>query len=139
MDVIVSARMQNLEDLYSVQYGRLASDAVRTLFVTDALAADTTATGLMIPTRLLVALGLRPSRRQHARSVGGDVVRQWYDPVCLTVGDSVCCVEVCEVPDGEPVQIGMIPLNALGLVIDRAAGELSGGPEHIMDVFAVCV
>src|SRR6266545_344951 len=68
--VIVSAKMENLEDLYAVHQGLLTPDKVRTLDVNDAL-VDTGAIGLMIPTRLLPTLGLRPTQQRQARSVSG--------------------------------------------------------------------
>ena len=61
--VLATAKIENLEDLYKVHQGLLTPDKVRALDVTDAL-VDTGAFGLMIPTRLLPALGLRPAYQQ---------------------------------------------------------------------------
>ncbi len=127
--VFVTAKIENLEDLYAVHQGLLTLDQVRTLDVTDAL-VDTGAIGLMIPSRLLPTLGLRPGQKRHARSVGGTTLRQMHDAVRLTIQGRVCSLEVFEVPDSEPVQIGVIPLGALDWVVDTAGQKLIGNPEH---------
>ena len=77
--VLVTAKIENLLDLYSVHLGLLTTDKVRTLDVTDAL-VDTGAIGLMIPTRLLPALGLRPIHQRQARTVGGVISMQVHEP-----------------------------------------------------------
>jgi clan AA aspartic protease len=138
--VIVSAKVENLEDLYDVHKGRLTPDKVRTLDVPDAL-VDTGAVGLMIPTRLLPALGLRPAYQKQARSVSGVFTMQVYEVVRLTIQGRECKVEVFEVPDPNPVLIGQVPLEMLDWVIDPRGQELIGNPEHggqhIIDVLGV--
>lgn len=70
--VIVSAKIENLDDQYMAHKGLLPPDQVRTLTVDDAL-VDTGATGLMIPTRLLKPLGLRPTRTRQAKTVAASL------------------------------------------------------------------
>jgi predicted aspartyl protease len=136
--VIVSAKIENLDDLYSVQKGLLTPDKVRTLDVTDAL-VDTGAIGLMIPTRLLPVLGLRPTRQRQARSVSGVFTMQMYDAVRLTIQGRDCTVDVFEIPDPNPVLIGQVPLELLDWVVDTVGQKLIGNPEHggqhMADVF----
>ena len=127
--VLVTAKIENLLDLYSVHLGLLTPDKVRTLDVTDAL-VDTGATGLMIPTRLLPTLGLRPAYQRQGRSVSGVFTMQIYEVVQLTVQGRVCKVEVYEVPDPNPILIGQLPLEALDWVIDTHGKKLIGNPEH---------
>lgn len=138
--VIVSAKIENLEDLYAVHQGRLAPDQVRTLEVDDAL-VDTGAIGLMIPTRLLPALGLRPTIQRKGRSVSGTFTMQLHEVVRLTVQGRECRVEVYEIPDPNPVLIGQLPLEALDWVVDAVGQKLIGNPEHggqhIVDVLGV--
>jgi predicted aspartyl protease len=138
--VIVSAKIENLEELYEVHKGRLAPDQVRTLDVTDAL-VDTGAIGLMIPTRLLPALGLRPTRTRQGRSATGVFTMQMYEAVRLTIQGRECTVDVYEIPDPNPVLIGQIPLEALDWVVDTVGQKLIGNPEHggqhIVDVLGV--
>ena len=108
--VFACAKIQNLEDLYKAHQGLLAADQVRTLDVTDAL-VDTGAIGLMIPTRLLPALGLRPTRLLQGRSVSGTFGMQVFEAVRLTIQGRECTVDVHEIPDPNPILIGQIPLE----------------------------
>ncbi len=110
--VHVAAKIENLEDLYKVHQGVLTPDQVRTLEVTDAL-VNTGAIGLMVPTRLLPQLGLRPAYTRQGRSVSGVFTMQIYEVVRLTIQGRECKVEVYEVPDPNPVLIGQLPLEAL--------------------------
>jgi predicted aspartyl protease len=127
--VIVSAKIVNLDDQYMAHKGLLPPDQVRTLDVDDAL-VDTGASGLMIPTRLLMTLGLRPTFTKQAKTVGGPITIQMYEAVRLTIQGRSCVVEVHEIPDYSPVLIGQIPLEALDWVVDSKGMRLIGNPEH---------
>jgi hypothetical protein len=65
--VTVSARIENLEDLYSADKNQLSSDQVRRVEVSDAL-VDTGATMLSMPKRLIAELGLKRFRTRSART-----------------------------------------------------------------------
>jgi clan AA aspartic protease len=127
--VIVSAKIENLEDQYKAHQGVIAPDQVRTLNVDDAL-VDTGATGLMIPTRLLGQLGLRPTITKQGRTVSGPITMQKYEAVRLTIQGRSCVIEVHEIPDHSPVLIGQIPLESMDWVIDSKNQRLIGNPEH---------
>lgn len=127
--VFASAKIQNLEDLYKAHQGLLTADQVRTLDVTDAL-VDTGAIGLMIPTRLLPALGLRPTRMLQGRSVSGTFGMQVFEAVRLTIQGRECTVDVHEIPDPKPILIGQIPLEAMDWVVDLTGRQLIGNPAH---------
>lgn len=127
--VIVSAKIENLDDLYEVHKGRLTPDKVRTLDVTDAL-VDTGATGLMVPSRMLPQLGLRPAYTRPSRSVSGTFTLQVYEVVRLTIQGRECKVEVYEIPDPNPLLIGQVPLELLDWVVDPRGQKLIGNPEH---------
>ncbi len=64
--VIVTAKIESLEDLYKVRQGILPSDQARRVEVTDAL-VDTGASILSMPKRLITQLGLQPIRSRQAR------------------------------------------------------------------------
>ena len=140
--VVVSARIENLEDQYKAHQGLIPADQVRTLVVDDAL-VDTGATGLMIPTRLLAGLGLRPTATKQARTVGGPITTQKYEAVRLTIQGRNCVIEVHEIPDPSPVLIGQIPLESMDWVVDPVNQRLIGNPEHggqeMVEVFGVVV
>ena len=57
--VVVTARIENLEDLFDAEKGLISPDAVRSVEVHDAL-VDTGATGLLLSRSMVAALGLRP-------------------------------------------------------------------------------
>ena len=63
--VVVSARIENLQDTYDAEKGTLPAGEVRCVEVSDAL-VDTGATLLSIPRRLVAQLGLRRQRTRTA-------------------------------------------------------------------------
>jgi predicted aspartyl protease len=127
--VIVTAKIQNVADLYLVHQGNLAADQVRYLEVTDAL-VDTGATTLSMPRRLIAHLGLVPFRTRTVRTAAGLATLQTYGGAYLVVQDRECSCDVTEVADECPVLIGQIPLEALDLVVDTKGRRLIGNPEH---------
>jgi predicted aspartyl protease len=127
--VLVTAKIENLEDLYSVKKGLLSDDQVRRIEVPDAL-VDTGATTLLLPKRMVAALGLVPLRTRHSRGLGGDVMLPMYGTVRLTIQGRDCPVDAGEIGDDYPVLVGQIPLEALDWVVDSKGQRLIGNPEH---------
>ena len=127
--VVVPARIENLQDYYSCEDGKLAPDRIRAVDVAEAL-VDTGATTLSMPRRLIQQLGLRRSRTQRMRTAVGTVVFSFYEPVRLLVQERECVTEVAELPDECPVLIGQVPLEMLDFVVDAAGRKLIGNPEH---------
>ena len=68
--VIVTALIENLNDLAGVQAGTLTSDQVRKVEVIDAL-VDSGLNGLLMPKRFIAQLGLMPLRTRNAMTAGG--------------------------------------------------------------------
>jgi len=136
--VLVVARIENLEDLFNAKRGLLADDQVRRVEVTDAL-VDTGATTLLLPKRMIAALGLEPVRVREARGIGGSVPMTTYRAVRLTIQGRDCAIDVGEVSDELPVLIGQVPLELLDWVVDPKNQRLIGNPEHggehMMDAF----
>jgi predicted aspartyl protease len=136
--VLVSAKIENLEDLFSVQVGLLVGDQVRRIEVSDAV-VDTGATTLLLPKRMIEALGLKPLRVRQARGIGGTLPLTMYRAVRLTIQGRDCIVDVGEGPDELPVLIGQVPLELLDWVVDSKGQKLIGNPEdggeHMLDVF----
>jgi predicted aspartyl protease len=127
--VVVTARIENLQDLYNVKQGNLSADQLRTVEVPDAL-VDTGAVMLSLPRRLIEQLGLSRLRARRIRTSAGVAETAMYDAVRLTIQGRECTVDVLEVPDGCPVLIGQIPLEAMDWVVDPVGGKLIGNPEH---------
>jgi predicted aspartyl protease len=127
--VLVSAKIENLSDLFKAQEGTLAPGAVRTVKVDDAL-VDTGATYLCMPLRLITELGLRPGRTRSVRMAGGLINIKIHDAVRLTVQGRDCTVDVAETAADCPVLIGQVPLEILDFVVDLNGQKLIGNPEH---------
>lgn len=136
--VLVTAKVENLEDLFNSKKGLLPAAGVRTVEVNDAL-VDTGATILSMPKRLIVQLGLEPLRTRLARTSAEPVTVQVYGTARLTIQGRDCPMDVSEVPDDCPVLIGQIPLELLDFVVDPAGQRLVGNPahggEHILEMY----
>ena len=136
--VIVTATIENLEDLFDVQKGQLPSEQARRVEVHDAL-VDTGATTLLLPKSMIAALGLRPLPVRQVRGLGGAVSMPMYRAVRLTIQERDCAIDVGEIEDEFPVLIGQIPLESLDWVVDLRGKRLIGNPEHggdhVMEVF----
>ena len=127
--VLVAARIENIGDLHGLDQGTIAPEAVRTVTLTDAL-IDTGATGLSMPASLLAGLGLKYLRPRTARTSGGEMQVRLFGTVRLTIQGRDYPTDVTELPDGCPVLIGQIPLEAMDFVVDMTKHRLIGKPEH---------
>jgi predicted aspartyl protease len=136
--VLVAVQIENLEDLFNAEKGALPLEQVRRVEVSDAL-VDTGATGLLLPKRLIAALGLHPLRTRQTRGLGGTVALPMYRAVRLTIQGRDCVTDVAEISDESPVLIGQVPLEMLDWVVDPKGQKLIGNPEHggehVMEVF----
>jgi predicted aspartyl protease len=136
--VVVTALIENVEDLFDAEKGLIAPDAVRSIEVHDAL-VETAATELLLPRPTVASLGLRPLRMRQARGLGGIVPMPMYRAVRLTVQGRDCAVDAGEIGDESPVLIGQVPLELLDWVVDPRRQRLIGNPEHggerVMEVF----
>ncbi len=127
--VLVSAKLENLDDLFSVEKGLLPADRVRSVDVTDAL-VDTGATGLLVPKRLIERLGLHSYRSRQSRTIAGSVALPMYRAVRLTIQGRDCISDVAEIPDEFAMVIGQVPLELMDWVVDPKAQCLVGNPAH---------
>jgi predicted aspartyl protease len=136
--VLVTATIENLEDLFNVENGQLTDDQVRRIEVDDAL-VDTGATGLLMPKQMIAHLGLHPFRTRTARGIGGSIPLPMYRAVRLTIQGRDCVLDVGEIGDEFPVIIGQVPLELLDWVVDLKGQRLIGNPEHggehVMEAF----
>jgi predicted aspartyl protease len=127
--VLVTAKIENLRDLYNVKQGLLPDDQVRRVEVADAV-IDTGATTLLLPKRMINALGLEPLRTRHSRGLGGEFILPVYGTVRLTIQERDCPLDVGAIGDEYPVLVGQIPLEALDWVVDTKGRRLIGNPDH---------
>jgi predicted aspartyl protease len=126
--VLVTAKIENLGDLYNVKQGLLPDDQVRRIEVADAV-IDTGATTLLLPKRMIDALGLEPLRTRHSRGLGGEFILPVYGTVRLTIQGRDCPLDVGAIGDEYPVLVGQIPLEALDWVVDTKGRRLIGNPD----------
>ena len=136
--VVVAARVENVGDRLAVDQGRLAPAEVRAVEVADAL-VDPGAWGLSMPRSLLGTLGLKYLRTRKALSSAGPMEVRVFGTARLSVQGRDCPVDVSELPDGCPVLIGQIPLEAMDFVMDLPSRSLVGNPahggEHIIELY----
>lgn len=109
--------------------GLISPADVRRITVSDAL-ADTGATLLSLPTRLIQQLGLKQHATRRVTSSVGVVEADMYGAVRLTIQGRDCTMDVIEVPNSVPVLIGQIPLEHLDFVVDPVGRRLIGNPAH---------
>jgi len=127
--VLVTAKLDNLEDLYRVQQGQLTADQVRSVEVIDAL-IDTGASTLLASKRIIAQLGLLPLRTRTSRTIAGPSTLPIYRAARLTVQGRDCICDVAEIPDEFGVVIGQVPLELMDWVVDPKGQKLIGNPEH---------
>jgi hypothetical protein len=143
--VLVTAKIENLEDLYDVREGRLADADVRRVEVPDAL-VHSEVFGLLMPLRLVEQLGLHPvGARWVTQLLAAGRPTEFPRPiphhaVRLTIQGRECSMEVGAIADDQPVVIGQIALDSMDWVIDAEGGRLIGNPEHggeeMYDIFS---
>ncbi len=127
--VVTEATIVSLADLLLVDRGLLAESEVRRVTVQDAL-ADTGAAMLSLPSQMIRQLGLKRWSNKRVTTSAGPIETALYGPVLLTVQGRECRLDALEVPDGVPVLIGQIPLEALDYVVDPCNRRLMGNPAH---------
>lgn len=127
--VLTEATIYNLGDLVEVERGKLSADQVRKVTVTDAL-VDTGATTLSMTRNLLDQLGLTKRYEKRAMTAGGVRTMNVYGTARLEIMGRDCATDVLEVPDGNPVLIGQIPLEMMDWVVDLQGRRLIGNPAH---------
>ena len=135
--VLTEATIYNLGDLLESQRGKLPADQVRKLTVTDAL-IDTGATTLAMPRSMIEQIGLTKRYEKRAVTAGGVMTMNVYEAARLEIMGRDMITDVIEVPEGNPVLIGQIPLEMMDWVVDMKGRRLIGNPahggEHVLEV-----
>ncbi len=127
--VLVTAKIENLGDLFMLDNGRIKPEEVRSVVVDRAL-VDTDASALSLPKSLIEKLGLRLIRTRKAVTSAGVVDVGIYGTVRLTIQGRDMPTDVTEIPEECPVLIGQIPLEAMDWVIDMKNHCIIGNPRH---------
>jgi predicted aspartyl protease len=127
--VVVSAKLENLNDALNAENGLRPRDQVRSIEVADCL-VDTGTTMLGAPPAVIAALGLTKFRSRQSQNTSGLRQVDIYGPVRLFVQGRECNVDVAEVAAGCPVLIGLVPLELMDFVVDPNSQRLIGNPAH---------
>ena len=128
MEQTTRIELTNRDDLAFVRAGVMKPEEVRRLTIEDAL-VDTGATGLCLPGPLIEQLGLTPLREIQAQTANGIVTRTIYSEVEYTVLERSDSIRVTDLPEGMPVLVGHMILEALDLCVDMKEG-LIHNPAH---------
>lgn len=127
--VLTEATIYNLGDLIDVERGRLTPSNVRQVVVNDAL-VDTGATTLSMPRSLLEQIGLTKQYEKRAMTAAGERIMNVFGTAKVVIMGRDCVTDVLEVPEGNPVLIGQIPLEMMDWVVDVQGRQLIGNPAH---------
>lgn len=127
--VLVSAKIENVVDLYAASKGQIPDDQVRRIEVSDAL-VDTGASHLGMPKHLIDQLGIPQISSGRAKTTAGSRIFGIYGPVRLTIQGRFCSIDVAEIADECPVLIGYVPLELLDFVVNPKDQSLIGNPAH---------
>ena len=127
--VLAIATIYNLGDLIEVERGRLTPSDVRQVVVNDAL-VDTGATTLSMPRSLMDQIGLTKQYEKRAMTAAGERIMNVFGTAKVVIMGRDCVTDVLEVPEGNPVLIGQIPLEMMDWVVDVQGRRLIGNPAH---------
>ena len=127
--VLTEATIYNAHDFAAARMGKLPDEQVRKVVVSDAL-VDTGATTLAMPKSLIDQIGLTKQYEKRAMTAAGLSTIGVYGTARLVIMGREIPTDVLEVPEGNPVLIGQIPLEMMDWVIDMKAKKLIGNPAH---------
>lgn len=126
--VVVSIKVENVEDRERADRGEIPADQVRSITV-DAL-VDSGATFLCMPESLIAKLALKFDRRKESRTVTGPITLNVYRGARVELQGRAVTEEVLGLPEGRQVLLGQIPLERLDFWIDIVKHRLVGNPEY---------
>jgi predicted aspartyl protease len=136
--VLTEATIYNLHDLFEARVGRMTPDQVRKIVVPNAL-VDTGGATLALTPSLIQTLGLTKRGEKRTITAGGLANVNLYDAVRVEIMGRDASVDPIEVPEGNPVLIGQIPLEMMDWVVDMRDHKLIGNPahggEHVLELY----
>ena len=127
--VLTDLTVFNLGDLYDAERGRITADQVRRVAITGAL-VDSGASTLGLTADLIDRLGLSRRYTKRVRTAGGPRDVNVCGLVRVEIMGREAFVDPMELPDGSPVLVGQLVLEAMDWVIDMTGHRLIGNPEH---------
>ena len=126
--IVTKAWLRNNQDLTRLADGRIAVEQVRQQ--EQELIVDTGARAAGLPLSIIEQLGLPATRKVTvALSDGSRQERQLYGELRVQVGDRDDVFSCVAKPEGAPLLLGQIVLEALDLVVDYGRQRLISNPE----------
>ena len=126
--VVIKALLSNNQDLTRLADGRIVVDQVRQQ--EQELIVDTGARAVGLPLSIVERLGLPPTRKVTVTlSDGSRQERQLYGELRVQVGDRDDVFSCVAKPEGAPLLLGQLVLEALDLVVDCGRQQLIPNPE----------
>ena len=126
--VVTKAWLRNNQDLTRLADGRIAVEQVRQQ--EQELIVDTGARVVGLPLSIIEQLGLPATRKVTVTlSDGSRQERQLYGELRVQVGDRDDVFSCVAKPEGAPLLLGQIVLEALDLVVDCGRQRLIPNPE----------
>ena len=126
--VVIKALLSNNQDLTRLADGRIVVDQVRQQ--EQELIVDTGARAVGLPLSIIEQLGLPATRRVTVTlSDGSRQERQLYGELRVQVGDRDDVFSCVAKPEGAPLLLGQLVLEALDLVVDCGQQRLIPNPE----------
>ena len=126
--VVTKALLSNNQDLTRLADGRIVVDQVRQQ--EQELIVDTGARAVGLPLSIIEQLGLPATRRVTVTlSDGSRQERQLYGELRVQVGDRDDVFSCVAKPEGAPLLLGQLVLEALDLVVDCGQQRLIPNPE----------
>ena len=126
--VVIKAWLRNNQDLTRLADGRIAVEQVRQQ--EQELIVDTGARAVGLPLSIIEQLGLPATRKVTVTlSDGSRQERQLYGELRIQVGDRDDVFSCVAKPEGAPLLLGQIVLEALDLVVDCGRQRLIPNPE----------
>ena len=126
--VVTKAWLRNNQDVTRLADGRIAVEQVRQQ--EQELIVDTGARAVGLPLPIIEQLGLPATRKVTVTlSDGSRQERQLYGELRVQVGDRDDVFSCVAKPEGAPLLLGQIVLEALDLVVDYGRQRLIPNPE----------
>jgi predicted aspartyl protease len=132
--VTTTITVTNLVDEILAERGFISLDQVRTVTIENVL-VDTGATRLCLPTAIIAQLGLPFAGEIDVKTATGISKARLFKRLSLTIGDRQGEFTCTELPGGEDVLLGVIPLEELGLQPDLIQQRLVVLPDRGNDTY----
>jgi predicted aspartyl protease len=130
--------LTNFDDMGRARHGDIAADAVRTTMRDRAL-VDTGANLLALPAEVVAQLGLDLLREVDIETAVGFGKARVFGYVMLTVEGRSAPFECLELPGGDAILLGVLPLETLGIELDLKRQRLVLLPDRGPDTYIMAL